>query len=335
MQLRGHAVDPQEEAARLEKEAMAHEKRVKAHEKSMDEKLDAIIDKHEAEHVSPFQNEAADKEADVAPEQGIANPTPANDAPETVEPVAEEKPDFEIAEEAQANPDREKWIATLKRDSVPHEIIDGCDDTKLEAWAAKVAKRQKDVDKFSGEMSELKKKLKEKSEATALLEEVEEVDPDPEVEAEAEPDEIPGDENAKSVKELAEEVAELKRAQQAAVQPSQPSLQVQVDSAYETVKYAYGNRTPDKGKLIAEMNRLGRAKPNSYKTVLDLASEATVNLAGPKDPPSAPRRTAQPTPAKQISRTERPTQKEDVHDAALDHLMNGKTVAEVRQLLRK
>jgi hypothetical protein len=83
---------------------------------------------------------------------------------------------------------------------------------------------------------------------------------------------------------------------------------------------------------LSEMDRLGRAKPGTFPTMIHLAQEAFVNVAGPV---ADPRRVGQPTARPTVGRSERPTTPSDAEDAVLEALLDGRDVTEARRLTRK
>lgn len=242
------------------------------------------------------------------------------------------------------NPNRAKAVSILKRDGVPQAVIDATSDVDLDEWVAKATKRQKDVDGYAAKMKALEKKGSAPSEPEVEddieIEEDLEIEPSEEtIESDTtetetlnDDSEILGEESEKPKKVTKEQIAELKKAQQA---DSTPSLQYQVDVADSTLRYAYGELSPPKEIVVAEMNRLGIAKPNSYQNVMQLAEEAYINLLEKKANTTRPKRTSQPTVVKSVSRAERPTKPVDVEDAVLDQLMDGKSLEEARRFIRK
>lgn len=243
--------------------------------------------------------------------------------------------------------EREKAIAILKRDGVPDEIVAGANDETLRAWADKAAKRQKDVDGYGKKMSELEKQLKTKAKPEPtesdedLEDETDDVGDEPttasptETESEdpfAEVEELLGADAAKPFKAMRAELAELRKQQTVA---AEQSLLIQVDSADSYFRSQYGDRSPDRDAVIAEMNRLGAANPGTYRTVMHLAEESYANLAGKMVAKADPRKQGQPTAARGVSRSERPQTPLDAEDAILDALMDGKTREEAMRLIRK
>lgn len=239
--------------------------------------------------------------------------------------------------------ERERAIATLKRDGVPDEILATVSEDTLMGWAEKASKRQKDVDGYGKKMADLEKQLKNPAKQEPQGDDADESD-DVDIEPEdseqateqedpfAEIEELLGDDAAKPLKAMRAELAELRKQQSAA---AEQSLLVQVDSADAYFRSQYGAKAPDREAVIAEMNRLGSANPGTYKTVMHLAEEAYANLAGKKVAKPDARRQGQPTAARGVSRTERPRTPVDAEDAILDALMEGKTREEAMRLIRK
>jgi hypothetical protein len=239
--------------------------------------------------------------------------------------------------------ERERAIATLKRDGVPDEILATVSEDTLMGWAEKASKRQKDVDGYGKKMADLEKQLKNPAKQEPQGDDADESD-DVDIEPEdsdkpteqedpfAEIEELLGDDAAKPLKAMRAELAELRKQQSAA---AEQSLLVQVDSADAYFRSQYGAKAPDREAVIAEMNRLGSANPGTYKTVMHLAEEAYANLAGKKVAKPDARKQGQPTAARGVSRNERPRTPVDAEDAILDALMEGKTRDEAMRLIRK
>lgn len=239
--------------------------------------------------------------------------------------------------------ERERAIATLKRDGVPEEILATVSEDTLMGWAEKASKRQKDVDGYGKKMADLEKQLKNPAKQEPQGDDADESD-DVDIEPEdseqpteqedpfAEIEELLGDDAAKPLKAMRAELAELRKQQSAA---AEQSLLVQVDSADAYFRSQYGAKAPDREAVIAEMNRLGSANPGTYKTVMHLAEEAYANLAGKKVAKPDARKQGQPTVARGVSRNERPRTPVDAEDAILDALMEGKTRDEAIRLIRK
>jgi hypothetical protein len=239
--------------------------------------------------------------------------------------------------------ERERAIATLKRDGVPDEILATASEDTLMGWAEKASKRQKDVDGYGKKMADLEKQLKNPAKQEPQGDDADDSD-DVDIEPEdsdkpteqedpfAEIEELLGDDAAKPLKAMRAELAELRRQQSAA---AEQSLLVQVDSADAYFRSQYGAKAPDREAVIAEMNRLGSANPGTYKTVMHLAEEAYANLAGKKVAKPDARKQGQPTAARGVSRNERPRTPVDAEDAILDALMEGKTRDEAMRLIRK
>lgn len=239
--------------------------------------------------------------------------------------------------------ERERAIATLKRDGVPDEILATVSEDTLMGWAEKASKRQKDVDGYGKKMADLEKQLKNPAKQEPQGDDADDSD-DVDIEPEdseqpteqedpfSEIEELLGDDAAKPLKAMRAELAELRKQQSAA---AEQSLLVQVDSADAYFRSQYGAKAPDREAVIAEMNRLGSANPGTYKTVMHLAEEAYANLAGKKVAKPDARRQGQPTAARGVSRTERPRTPVDAEDAILDALMEGKTREEAMRLIRK
>jgi hypothetical protein len=239
--------------------------------------------------------------------------------------------------------ERERAIATLKRDGVPDEILATASEDTLMGWAEKASKRQKDVDGYGKKMADLEKQLKNPAKQEPQGDDADDSD-DVDIEPEdsdkpteqedpfAEIEELLGDDAAKPLKAMRAELAELRKQQSAA---AEQSLLVQVDSADAYFRSQYGAKAPDREAVIAEMNRLGSANPGTYKTVMHLAEEAYANLAGKKVAKPDARKQGQPTAARGVSRNERPRTPVDAEDAILDALMEGKTRDEAMRLIRK
>jgi hypothetical protein len=241
--------------------------------------------------------------------------------------------------------ERERAISILKRDGVPDEVIEAANDTTLQAWADKAAKRQKDVDGYGKKMADLEKQLKApKSKEPAGADDVMEDDRD-----DAEPSldstdgsaedpwhsvqELLGEDAVKPIRAMQSELAELRKWQSAA---AEQSLLAQVDAADAYFRSQYGDGSPERDAVVAEMNRLGTEKPGTYLSVMHLAEEAYANLAG-KRKPNAERRKSfgQPTVARGVSRSERPRTPVDAEDAILDAILDGKSRDEAMRLIRK
>ena len=267
----------------------------------------------------------------------VAEPEPVPAKAETPEPTAA------------PNPDRERAIAALKRDGVPQSIISQTSDEDLLAWGLKAAKRQADVDEFGNKMKELEKKVS-KSSDTAKKEDAAEQEDDNDAEPPSDVEESASDANdplhdveellgkdaAKPLRAMADELSKLKQSQQDLVQQA---YAVQAESAEFRLRGLYGDKSPTTEQLHAEVARLGSAKPGAFTSVLQMVTEAFSNLTGvsPEEASRAPakRSNVQPTPAKGVSRAERPVSKADAEDAILEALLDGKPAAEARRLTRK
>lgn len=243
---------------------------------------------------------------------------------------------------APANPAREKAIAVLKRDGVPESVIASASDELIAEWADKASKRQKDVDGYANKMKELEKKVAASSKTAdedddVIIEDGEDAEPfltDDDSNESVNDEQTDGDEpesKPKSIKKMESELAELRKAQQ---DFQQQSLLYQVEVADAAFRHLYGEKAPERDAIVAEMNRLGTAKPGSYQTMMQLAEEAYTNLAGPIKKQNA-RKATQPTAATKVSRVERPVSQADAEDAILDAIMDGKSPLEARQSIRK
>lgn len=245
-------------------------------------------------------------------------------------------------EPAAANPEREKAIAILKRDGVPESVIASSSDEIIAEWAEKASKRQKDVDGYASKMKELEKKVAASSKTAdededVIIEDGEDAEPS---ESDDESSDAVNDEQtdddepvgkSKSIKKMESELAELRKAQQ---DFQQQSLLYQVEVADAAFRHLYGDKAPERDAIVKEMDRLGAAKPGSYQSMMQLAEEAYTNLAGPIKA-SNRRKASQPTVPTKVSRVERPMSQQDAEDAILDAIMEGKSVAEARQSIRK
>jgi hypothetical protein len=242
--------------------------------------------------------------------------------------------------------DRQRYASVLKRDGVPEEVIASVSEDTLKAWVAKAEKRQKDVDGYGKKMADLEKQVKSntKQETRASDEDLED-----DVELDIEPDsndsktasaedpfveveELLGEEATKPLKAMRAELAELRQRQAAA---AEQSLMAQVDAADAYFRSRYGDSSPTREAVVAEMNRLGSANPGTYTTVMHLAEEAFISLTGQRGARSDQRTNGQPTAVKSVSRSERPRNTVDAEDAILDALLSGKTRDEAMRLIRK
>jgi hypothetical protein len=149
-------------------------------------------------------------------------------------------------------------------------------------------------------------------------------------------EELLGKDAAKPLRAMADELSKLKQSQQDLVQQA---YAVQAESAEFRLRGLYGDKSPTTEQLHAEVARLGSAKPGAFTSVLQMVTEAFSNLTGvsPEEASRAPakRSNVQPTPAKGVSRAERPVSKADAEDAILEALLDGKPAAEARRLTRK
>ena len=266
--------------------------------------------------------------------------------------VAETAPSVEKATPVQAtktvSKEREKAIAILKRDGVPDEVIQAANDKTLQAWADKAAKRQKDVDGYGKKMADLERQLRSSKQPEPVVpgDELEDDRDDDESDTEPSQDtaqesqedpwssvrELLGDEAVKPIRAMQAELAELRKQQVAA---AEQSLLAQVDAADSYFRTQYGEQSPEREAVIAEMNRLGAANPGTYQSVMHLAEEAYANLAGKRKSPADRRKSFQPTVARGVSRNERPRTPVDAEDAILDAILDGKSRDEAVRLIRK
>lgn len=244
--------------------------------------------------------------------------------------------------------ERERAVAILKRDGVPDEVIEAANDKTLQAWADKAAKRQKDVDGYGKKMADLEKQLKtpKQQETAAPDDDLEDDRDDDESDTEPSQDtakaeqedpwhsvqELLGEDAVKPIRAMQAELAELRRQQSAA---AEQSLLAQVDAADSYFRSQYGDQSPEREAVVAEMNRLGSANPGTYQSVMHLAEEAYSNLAGKRKTPADRRKSFQPTVSRGVSRSERPRTPVDAEDAILDAILDGKTRDEAVRLTRK
>ncbi len=238
---------------------------------------------------------------------------------------------------APANPEREKAIAILKRDGVPQSIIDGVSDEVLNDWVAKASKRQKDVDGFHSKMKELEKKVAASSKTADLSDDEDVIVEDDDTVEPSESDETseesvndersddgePEGKKKPSMKSMSNELAELRKAQQ---DFQQQSLLYKVEVAEAAIRALYGDRSPDRQAVIAEMDRLGSAKPGSYQSYVQLAQEAYTNLVGPLNQSNA-RKATQPSVPTKKTRVDQPKSPADQEDEILDALMDGRPLS--------
>ena len=297
---------------------------------------------------TPAANGTTQKQADTNEEDAILDRLMSSD-----DDVAEPEPVPAKAEAPKQPPvpnkDRERAIAALKRDGVPSSIIENTSDEDLIAWGLKASKRQADVDGYSAKMKELEKKATTTSETakeTAPKEDEDDLEIEPsddsgdsETDANdplSEVEELLGKKAAKPIRAMEAELAKLKQSQQELVQQS---YAVQAENAEYRLRSIYGDKSPDKEQLYAEVARLGAAKPGAFTSVLQMVTEAFANLTGesPEEASRQPvkRSTVQPTPAKGVSRAERPVSKADAEDAILEALLDGKPASEALRLIRK
>jgi hypothetical protein len=296
---------------------------------------DEIAEVEQTDAVAPDVKEDAPRDAD----DDVLDRLFADDSEEESVSAKPEKP-------VPSSKEREKAVAILKRDGVPDEILATVSEDTLKIWADKASKRQKDVDGFGKKMADLEKQLNGKAKPEPQDDSSDESD-DVEVDVEpessdtesdqqedpfAEVEELLGADAAKPLKEMRAELAELRKQQSAA---AEQSLLIQVDAADSYFRSQYGERSPERDAVIAEMNRLGTANPGTYKTVMHLAEEAYTNLAGKKAVKSDARKIGQPTAVRSVSRNERPRTPADSEDAILDALMDGKSRDEAMRLIRK
>lgn len=241
---------------------------------------------------------------------------------------------------APANPVREKAVAVLKRDGVPQSIIDSASDEVLAEWVAKASKRQADVDAYGSKMKELEKKVSASRKTADDSDDdviVEDDDVEPSDDSDTESDSVndersDGDEpdatpEPKSYKAMAEELAQLRKSQQ---EFQQQQVLYQAELADATLRQLYGDRAPERAAVIAEMDRLGAAKPGSYQSHLQLAQEAYTNLVGPPNQANA-RKATQPTVPTKRTRNDQTVSPADAEDAILDALMEGRPIPDARR----
>lgn len=238
---------------------------------------------------------------------------------------------------ATENPEREQAVAILRRDGVPQSIIDGATDEVLNDWVAKASKRQKDVDGFRSKIKELEKKVAASSKTADLsddedliVEDDDTVEPSESDEASEESvndersdDGEPEGKKKPTMKSMADELAELRKAQQ---DFQQQSLLYKVEVAEAAIRALYGDRSPDRQAVIAEMDRLGAAKPGSYQSYVQLAQEAYSNLVGPLNQSNA-RKASQPSVPTKKTRVEPTKSPADQEDEILDALMDGRPLS--------
>lgn len=264
----------------------------------------------------------------------VSEETPARDADDDVLDRllgAEERKEEPAPVAPDADLDRAYQI--LKRDGVPENILKTVSKDTLIAWSAKAGKRQSDVDGYGKRMKALESENAQLKSGRQQQAEDETFDEESEPEAAAEAtdrDEVESDETEDSrIKALSSEVSQLRLQQQ---EQQMRTLQTQVEQAITFVQGQYGNKAVDSQAVLNEMDRLGRAKPGTFPTMIHLAQEAFANLAGPV---ADPRRVGQPTARPTVGRSERPTTPSDAEDAVLEALLDGRDVTEARRLTRK
>jgi len=264
----------------------------------------------------------------------VSEETPARDADDDVLDRllgAEERKEEPAPVAPDADLDRAYQI--LKRDGVPENILKTVSKDTLLAWSAKAGKRQSDVDGYGKRMKALESENAQLKSGRQQQAEDETFDEESEPEAAAEAtdrDEVESDETEDSrIKALSNEVSQLRLQQQ---EQQMRTLQTQVEQAITFVQGQYGNKTVDSQAVLNEMDRLGRAKPGTFPTMIHLAQEAFANVAGPV---ADPRRVGQPTARPTVGRSERPTTHSDAEDAVLEALLDGRDVTEARRLTRK
>ena len=264
----------------------------------------------------------------------VSEETPARDADDDVLDRllgAEERKEEPAPVAPDADLDRAYQI--LKRDGVPENILKTVSKDTLLAWSAKAGKRQSDVDGYGKRMKALESENAQLKSGRQQQAEDETFDEESEPEAAAEAtdrDEVELDETEDSrIKALSNEVSQLRLQQQ---EQQMRTLQTQVEQAITFVQGQYGNKTVDSQAVLNEMDRLGRAKPGTFPTMIHLAQEAFANVAGPV---ADPRRVGQPTARPTVGRSERPTTHSDAEDAVLEALLDGRDVTEARRLTRK
>lgn len=264
----------------------------------------------------------------------VSEETPARDADDDVLDRllgAEERKEEPAPVAPDADLDRAYQI--LKRDGVPENILKTVSKDTLLAWSAKAGKRQSDVDGYGKRMKALESENAQLKSGRQQQAEDETFDEESEPEAAAEAtdrDEVESDETEDSrIKALSSEVSQLRLQQQ---EQQMRTLQTQVEQAITFVQGQYGNKTVDSQAVLNEMDRLGRAKPGTFPTMIHLAQEAFANVAGPV---ADPRRVGQPTARPTVGRSERPTTHSDAEDAVLEALLDGRDVTEARRLTRK
>lgn len=278
---------------------------------------------------TPVEAAAEDAVADSVSEE-----TPARDADDDVLDRllgAEERKEEPAPVAPDADLDRAYQI--LKRDGVPEDILKNASKDMLLAWSAKAGKRQSDVDGYGKRMKALESENAQLKSGRRNQAEDETFDEESEPEAGSkapERDEVDLDETEDSrIKALSSEVSQLRLQQQ---EQQMRVLQTQVEQAITFVQGQYGNKTVDSQAVLNEMDRLGRAKPGTFPTMIHLAQEAFANVAGPV---ADPRRVGQPTARPTVGRSERPTTPSDAEDAVLEALLDGRDVTEARRLTRK
>jgi len=264
----------------------------------------------------------------------VSEETPARDADDDVLDRllgAEERKEEPAPVAPDADLDRAYQI--LKRDGVPENILKTVSKDTLLAWSAKAGKRQSDVDGYGKRMKALESENAQLKSGRQQQAEDETFDEESEPEAAAEAtdrDEVESDETEDSrIKALSSEVSQLRLQQQ---EQQMRTLQTQVEQAITFVQGQYGNKAVDSQAVLNEMDRLGRAKPGTFPTMIHLAQEAFANVAGPV---ADPRRVGQPTARPTVGRSERPTTHSDAEDAVLEALLDGRDVTEARRLTRK
>ena len=264
----------------------------------------------------------------------VSEETPARDADDDVLDRllgAEERKEEPAPVAPDADLDRAYQI--LKRDGVPENILKTVSKDTLIAWSSKAGKRQSDVDGYGKRMKALESENAQLKSGRQQQAEDETFDEESEPEAAAEAndrDEVESDETEDSrIKALSSEVSQLRLQQQ---EQQMRTLQTQVEQAITFVQGQYGNKTVDSQAVLNEMDRLGRAKPGTFPTMIHLAQEAFANVAGPV---ADPRRVGQPTARPTVGRSERPTTHSDAEDAVLEALLDGRDVTEARRLTRK
>lgn len=257
--------------------------------------LDRILDGADGE---PTQPEPSSEPSDDATDSGTA-------------PAEESTGDGDEGATDGLDPDLRR---ALRRDGVPHAVIEATDPATLREWAEAAKKRQADVDSYSERMKALKAKVATDGDADGgnRPDDADDggagdegTDPDS-------GDSVGSDDLAEQVEALRAEVEASKRAASTGQEAAEVAWAV-ADLAMRRP----GLSSEQVQEVMDEARRLAATRPGAFGSYSEMLTEAADIALGP--PPSS--RNGPTPPGQPMQRSLSP---DEVEDAVLDAILDGK-----------